>query len=99
MSSNGLVSLSGVSAILQVHAFENGILAVPLFDAQHSFLELPLSGMGGFVGLLLLLLGGIVGEKINCSVSFLLGTSASGSSLLALMLSRRTNRFLLTIRS
>lgn len=82
MSSYGLVSLSGGSTILQVHALENGILAVPLFDAQHSLLELPLSGIGGFVGQLPLFLGSIVGEKIQLLCLVLTGDISLGQQFI-----------------
>ena len=65
MPSDRLVALFGRGAILQVHPLEDGVLAVPLLDAQHGLLELPLPGMGSLVRLFLLFPGGVVGEQIH----------------------------------
>ena len=62
MPSNGLIPLPGGGALLQIHPLEDGVLTIPLFDPQHGLLELPLSGVGGFICLLLLLLGGVVSK-------------------------------------
>lgn len=59
------VAIFGCSAFLQIHAFEDGVLAELLLDPQHGLLNLPLPGMGGLVRLLPLLLGGVVGEQIQ----------------------------------
>ena len=63
MPSDRLVALFGRRAILQVHPLEDGVLAVPLLDAQHGLLELPLPSVGGLIRLLPLLPLGIVGEQ------------------------------------
>ena len=65
MPSDRLVTLPCGGTILQVHPLEDGVLAVPLFDSQHGLLELPLSGVGGFICLLLLLLSGVVGKQVQ----------------------------------
>ena len=62
MPSNRLIPLPCGGAILQVHPLEDGVLTIPLFDPQHGLLELPLSDVGSFICLLLLLLGGVVGK-------------------------------------
>ena len=62
MPSNRLIPLPGGGAILQVHPLEDGVLAVLFLDPQHGLLELPLSGVGGPVCLLLLFFGGIIGK-------------------------------------
>lgn len=77
MSSYGLIPLTGSGPLLQVHPLEDGVLAELLLDPQHGLLNLPLPGMGGLVRLLLLLLGGVVGEQ-NPSTP-INGTSAPGN--------------------
>ena len=65
MASYRLVALPGCGAHLQVHPLEDGVLAVPLFDAQHGLLELPLPGVGGLVRLLPCISGSVVGEQVQ----------------------------------
>ena len=65
MPPNRLISLPGSGPLLQVHPLEDGVLAIPLLDAQHGLLELPLPGVGGLIRLLPRFSGGVVGEQIQ----------------------------------
>ena len=65
MPSNRLIPLLGGGTILQVHALEDGVLAIPFLDFQHGLLDFPFPGVGGFICLSLLLFFGVVGEQIQ----------------------------------
>ena len=56
------VAIFGCSAFLQIHAFEDGVLAELLFDRQDSFLLATLSFQSGGILSLLAVSGLIVGE-------------------------------------
>ena len=65
MPSNRLIPLLGGGTILQVHALEDGVFAIPFLDFQHGLLDFPFPGVGGFICLSLLLFFGVVGEQIQ----------------------------------
>ena len=56
MPPNRLISLPGGGTLLQVHALQDGVLAVFLLDAQHGLLEFFLPGVGSVLFSPLLLL-------------------------------------------
>ena len=99
MPSDRLIAFLGRGALLQVHPFEDGVLAVPLLDAQHGLLELPLPGVGSLIRLLLRLSGGVIGEQVQLLRLVRLGCLRLVQQFVALMLRRRISRFLSTIRS
>lgn len=65
MPSNRLIPILRGGALLQIHALEDGVLAVALLDSQHGLLDLPLPSVGGLVRLLLLFLGGVVSKQVQ----------------------------------
>lgn len=86
MASDLLVSLFGGSALLKIHAFQNGIFPVFLLDTQHGRLDLllpfPLPVFSG----LAFLKGCIVREQIQlltarCRGGILLQNNAVGGQI------------------
>ena len=65
MTSYLRIAFLGGSALLQVHCFQNGILAILLFESQRDLLNLPLPFQFGLFGFLLRLSCSIVRKEIH----------------------------------
>ena len=59
------VALHGGSALLKVHALDNGVLAVSAFYGKYGFLPAFFTFKGSFLRFTLCLISGKVGEKVQ----------------------------------